>query len=116
MDPRSNPALTFGPLFRTWYETDGKEGMEPPDEIKKVVEIIDEGKVSGPDRQAELAQELFRIWTENVWEIGTVGLTPMIQGVLVVNDKLMNVPDTAGNTWPLRTPGNTRPEQYFYTQ
>ena len=116
MDPRSTVALTFAPLIRTWYETNGAEGVEPPPEIAKVVEIIDEGKVSGPERQAELAQELFRIWTDNVWEIGTVGLTPMIQGVLVVNDNLMNVPDSAGNTWPLRTPGNTRPEQYFYTQ
>jgi peptide/nickel transport system substrate-binding protein len=38
----------------------------------------------------------------------------MVQGVLVVNQKLRNVPETAGNDWPLRTPGNTRPEQYFF--
>ena len=43
-------------------------------------------------------------------------MTPMIQGVVVVNDNLMNVPETAGNNWPFRTPGNTRPEQYFYAQ
>ena len=113
-DPRSNPALTFGPLFRKWYETNGAEGMEPPPEVKKLVEIIDEGKVSGRERQIELAQELFRHWVDNLWEIGTVGLTPMIQGVIVVNKDLRNVPETAGNDWPLRTPGNTRPEQYFY--
>jgi peptide/nickel transport system substrate-binding protein len=114
MDPRSQPALTFGPLFRQWYLTGGAEGMEPPPEIKKMVEIIDEAKVSGRERQIELAQELFKIWADNVWEIGTVGLTPMIQGVVVVNAKLHNVPETAGNDWPLRTPGNTRPEQYFF--
>ena len=116
MDPRSHPALTFGPLFRKWYETGGKEGMEPPPEIKKLVEIIDEAKISGRERQIELAKELFKIWADNVWEIGTVGLTPMIQGVVVVNKDLHNVPETAGNDWPLRTPGNTRPEQYFFKQ
>ncbi|MEA3334863.1 MAG: ABC transporter substrate-binding protein [Chloroflexota bacterium] len=116
MDPRSTVALTFAPLVRKWYQTGGEEGVEPTPEIAKIVEIIDEGKISGPERQVELAQELFRLWTDNVWEIGTVGLTPMIQGVLVVNDNMRNVPDTAGNTWPLRTPGNTRPEQYFYAQ
>jgi len=116
MDPRSRPALTFGPLFRKWYETGGKEGMEPPPEVKKLVEIIDEAKVSGRERQIELAKELFKIWADNVWEIGTVGLTPMIQGVVVVNKNLRNVPETAGNDWPLRTPGNTRPEQYFFKQ
>ena len=78
------------------------------------MDIIDEAKVSDRERQIELAHELFRIWTDNVWEIGTVGLTPMVQGVLVVNQNLRNVPETAGNDWPLRTPGNTRPEQYFF--
>jgi len=116
MDPRSNPALTFGPLFRKWYQTDGAEGVEPPDEIKKLVEIIDEGKISGRDRQIELAQELFKIWADNIWEIGTVGLTPMIQGVVVVNNDLHNVPETAGNDWPLRTPGDTQPETYYFAQ
>jgi peptide/nickel transport system substrate-binding protein len=115
-DPRSSVALTIGPLFRTWYQTDGAEGLEPPEEIKQIVNIIDEAKVSGRERQIELAQELFRIWADNVFEIGTVGLTPMVQGVVVANENLMNVPALAGNDWPMRTPGNTRPEQYFFTQ
>jgi hypothetical protein len=34
--------------------------------------------------------------------------------VVVVNANLRNVPEIAGNDWPLRTPGDTRPEQYFY--
>jgi peptide/nickel transport system substrate-binding protein len=88
--------------------------VEPTPEIARLVEIIDEAKVSGRERQIELAQELFRIWADNVWEIGTVGLTPMVQGVVVVNQDLMNVPETAGNDWPLRTPGNARPETFFF--
>ncbi len=116
MDPRSNPALTFGPLFRKWYETNGAEGMEPPAEIKKLVELIDKGKVSGREDQIKIAQELFKVWADNIWEIGTVGLTPMIQGVVVVNNNLQNVPETAGNDWPLRTPGNTQPETYYFSQ
>ncbi|GAB4530713.1 MAG: ABC transporter substrate-binding protein [Anaerolineae bacterium] len=115
-DPRSDPALTFAPLVRVWYESGGTEGVEPPPEIKQIVDIIDEAKVSPRARQIELAQELFRIWADNVWEIGTVGLTPMVQGVVVVNKNLRNVPEVAGNDWPLRTPGNTRPEQYYYAQ
>ncbi|RME71299.1 MAG: ABC transporter substrate-binding protein, partial [Chloroflexi bacterium] len=113
-DPRSDPALTFAPLVAKWYATNGAEGEPPPPEIKQLVDIIDEAKTSPRSRQIELAKELFRIWADNVWEIGTVGLTPMIQGVIVVNDNLHNVPEIAGNDWPLRTPGNSRPEQYFY--
>jgi peptide/nickel transport system substrate-binding protein len=115
-DPRSDPALTFAPLVAKWYASDGAEGVEPPADIKQIVDIIDEAKVSPRSRQIELAQELFRIWADNVWEIGTVGLTPMVQGVVVVNADLQNVPEVAGNDWPLRTPGDTRPEQYFYAQ
>jgi peptide/nickel transport system substrate-binding protein len=38
----------------------------------------------------------------------------MVQGVAVVNNSLMNVPQTLGNDWPLRTPGNARPEQWYF--
>ena len=115
-DPRSDPALCFAPLVRIWYQTNGAEGVEPTPVIKQIVAIINEAKVSGRERQIELAQELFRIWADNVFEIGTVGLTPSVQGVVVVNANLRNVPEIAGNDWPLRTPGDTRPEQYFYAQ
>ena len=47
---------------------------------------------------------------------GTVGLTPMIQGVVVINNKLHNIPQTIGNDWPLRTPGNARTEQFFFSK
>ncbi len=58
----------------------GSEGMAPTPELQRIMDIIDEAKLSGRDRQVELAQELFKIWADNVWEIGTVGLTPMVQG------------------------------------
>ncbi|MCP4357582.1 MAG: ABC transporter substrate-binding protein, partial [Chloroflexi bacterium] len=115
-DPRSDPALTFAPLVATWYKTNGAEGMEPSAEIKQLVDLIEEGKISARGRQIEIAQELFKLWADNVWEIGTVGLTPMVQGVVVTNANMRNVPEVAGNDWPLRTPGDTRPEQFFYVQ
>jgi peptide/nickel transport system substrate-binding protein len=115
-DPRSDPALTFAPLVATWYKTNGAEGVEPSPEIKQLVDLIDEGKVSARSQQIQIAQDLFKLWADNVWEIGTVGLTPMVQGVVVVNDNMRNVPEVAGNDWPLRTPGDTRPEQFYYVQ
>jgi peptide/nickel transport system substrate-binding protein len=115
-DVRSNPSLTLAPLSQQWINTGGAQGVPPAPELQQIMDIIDEAKVSDPERQIELAHELFRIWTDNVWEIGTVGLTPMVQGVIVANADLRNVPEVAGNDWPLRTPGNTRPEQYFYAR
>jgi peptide/nickel transport system substrate-binding protein len=113
VDPRNAPILTTGPLWRRWYQTGGKEGVEPDAKTKRIVEIVDTARTVGPDKQVELSKELYRIWADEVVEIGTVGLTPMVQGVVVLNPKFRNVPTTLGNDWPLRSPGNARTEQFF---
>src|SRR6185369_12819294 len=108
--------LTLGPLYGQWYQTGGKDGVEPPADIKKIVELIDTAKTVGPDQQTKLAQDLFRIWADNIWEVGIIGLTPMVQGVVVANVRFRNVPTTLGNDWPLRSPGNARTEQFFFAR
>jgi len=113
-DPRNSPILTLGPLFAKWVASGGREGMEPPPPIKRIMQIVDTARTVGPNEQVKLAQELFRIWADNVYEIGTIGLTPMVQGVVVVNNRFHNVPTTLGNDWPLRSPGNARTEQFFF--
>lgn len=115
-DPRSQPGLAFAPLMRQWLQTGGNEGIEPTAEIKRIVEIINTGKTVGTDDQVKLAQELFRLWVDQAYELGTVGLTPLVQGVVVINNNLKNVPATLGNDWPLRTPGNANPEQFYFSK
>ena len=116
LDPRNAPGqtLTLGPLYYKWLTSNGKEGVEPIEPLKQIMQLIDTARTVGHDGQVKAAQELFRIWADNVFEIGTVGLTPMVQGVVVVNSKMHNVPTTIGNDWPLRTPGNARTEQFFF--
>lgn len=106
--------LTYGPLWKQWYDTAGKSGVEPPPEAKKIIEIQDKAKGAGPAEKVKLAQELFKLWVDTMFEIGTVGLTATDQGVAVVNANLRNVPQTLTKDWPLRTPGNGRPEVWFY--
>lgn len=114
VDPRSTTATIFAVENRRWYATDGAQGLEPTESIKRIVELVDRARTVGPEGQIEVAQELYQHTSSELFAIGTVGLTPMIQGVVVVNDNLRNVPDTAGNDWPLRTPGNAQPEQFFF--
>lgn len=106
--------LTYGPRWYDWYRTGGKEGVEPPDYIKKLVELVDRAKTVGPDEQAKIAQEIFKIWVDNMVEIGTVGLTAIDQGVAVINVNMRNIPKDVTKDWPLRTPGNLRPETWYY--
>ena len=115
-DPRSQPGLAIAPLMRQWLQTDGKEGVEPTAEFKRIVEIVDTGKTVGTEEQIALAKELFTLWADQAYEIGTVGLTPLVQGVVVINNDMKNVPETLGNDWPLRTPGNANPEQFYFAQ
>lgn len=116
LDPRSNRFGSWCQLYRQWYDTDGAEGMEPTEEVKQLVALLEEARISPDPKQTELAQEAFKVWVDGAYSIGTIGLTPMVQGVVVVNSKLRNVPELAANDWPLRTPGNARPEQWFYAE
>jgi peptide/nickel transport system substrate-binding protein len=114
VDVRNSVILTLGPLYGQWYNSKGKEGVEPTPEIKKIVELIDTARTVGTEGQIQAAQALYKIWADQIYEVGIVGLTTMIQGVVVVNNKMKNVPAKLGNDWPLRTPGNGRPEQFFF--
>ncbi len=117
-DPRTSPGITVATGARLWIMSDGKDGYEPNDDFKRIMEIIDTAKHVSAEEQVELGKELFRIWSEGCYEIGIAGLTPLIQGVAVINVNLENVPasDTLGNDWPLRTPGNGRAEQFYFAQ
>ena len=63
-----------------------------------------------------LAKELYTHLVQEQYNIGIVGLSPMVQGVIVKKKTLNNVPDTAGNDWPLRTPNTGFPEQWYYSK
>jgi peptide/nickel transport system substrate-binding protein len=116
VDPRATTTTSLGPLYKQWYTSGGKEGMEPSTDLKRVVEIIDSAKSMSTADQIKAGQELYRLWATNIWEIGTVGRTAMVQGVVIVNSNLKNVPAKVGNDWPLRTPGNARTEQFFFAK
>ena len=106
--------VTYGPLWYNWVKTSGKEGIEPPDYMKQIMTLVDHAKTVGPADQAKDAQQIMKLWVDNMVEIGTVGLTATDQGVVVVNAKMRNVPPNLTKDWPLRTPGNGRPETWFF--
>ncbi|HEX9017405.1 MAG TPA: ABC transporter substrate-binding protein [Chloroflexota bacterium] len=108
--------LTYGPLFKTWYDTGGKEGVEPPKEWKDIIALQDKAKSATPDERTQIAQQLYKLWAQDLFDIGTVGLTAMDQGVVVVNNNLKNVPQNLTKDWALRTPGNGKPETWFFAK
>ena len=110
-----------GPGCALWLDTGGREGAADADGFpctEETLALLDMHK-AGPglpsaERNA-LGKEIYRIIVENQYNIGIVGLSPMVQGVLVVKNDLNNVPEVAGNDWPLRTPNTGFPEQWFFS-
>ena len=47
-DRATHPILTLGPLYGRWSQTKGKEGVEPPAAVKRIMEIVDQARTVAP--------------------------------------------------------------------
>lgn len=68
-----SPNWVVNPPWAQWVMTDGAEGEEPPEDVKRLYEIFEEF-VAEPDAQKrfELESEMYAIHNENRWLIGAV--------------------------------------------
>ena len=69
-----------GPLWRQWFDTSGKEGLEPPEIIKKLWDVSEKWRQEplGTPEYTKLSEQMLQINAENCWCIGTVGLVPRV--------------------------------------
>ena len=104
----------FASLIGSWYESDGRNGIPPYGNFKRLIEIFEQGNRLPKDKRIELGKEIWRIHADNVYAIGTVGNSPAWNGVVVVKNNFRNVPDVAPNSAALQNPGIARPEQFFF--
>ncbi len=106
----------MAPLYGVWYQTGGAEGEAPPEghTFLKAMELYDELKVTvDADRQVEIAKEIVMLAADEVWTIGTAGLTPAIA---VVKNNFHNVPQEAVSDWIYMAPGAWDPPQFWMDQ
>ena len=105
-----------GPGCAAWLiDRDNPVAFPCPQESIDLLEMHKRGPGLPPAERNALGKEIYKTIVENQYNIGIVGLSPMVQGVIVTNNDLKNVPDDLGNDWPLRTPSNAFPEQWFYS-
>ena len=106
---RSNPG------WGVWTGTDGAEGIEPP-QIAKDNQVKKSNAATLPEAERnEIGKQYYKDLIDLTWEIHLVGLSPASQGVNVINNDLMNVPETnMANLWAFRTPNGAYPEQVWY--
>lgn len=120
IDPMVDPIWVFpfderswmAPAYGTWYKSEGKLGKEPPAYFKEMMALYDQYKVTvDPDKQKEIAKKLIRTHAENVFVIGTIGMTP---NVVVVNNDFRNVPETFTTDWIYMAPGTLDPCHFYF--
>ena len=104
----------FAPLIGTWHSSNGERGVAPHGDLKRLLEIFEEGNSLPRDMRTELGQELWRIHVNNLYMIGTVGQSPAVSGVGVVKNNFRNIPDVAPNSSAMQNPGIARTEQFFF--
>ncbi len=105
---------TFASQIGLWYESNGRKGVAHYGDLKRLIEIFEEGNGLPRAMRTELGKEIWRIHSDNLYVIGTVGQSPAMNGIVVVKNNFRNVPDVAPNSATLQTPGIARPEQFFF--
>lgn len=103
----------MGPAYGLWYNTGGTDGEEPPAEIKEVMDLYDQYKVTtDAAQQVEIGKQIVRIASTKLFVIGTVGMVPT---PVVVKNNFMNVPDTHTADWIIMTPGTLDPAHFYFS-
>lgn len=117
LDPRGlfpfSHESIWGIAWQIWYNNpDNELAEEPPDYIKRQMDLYDELMTVGdPDQQAELLRQIAEIAKEQFYHIGVyMSTTP---GYIIVNENMTNVPEMYGS-WQYPNPGPALPEQFGF--
>ena len=81
--------------WRQWLDTNGEEGIEPPDDVKRIYELVQEWLLTpyGTEEYVSLANEIQKLNIENLYFIGTVSAPPR---VFITSNRLRNAPGEDG--------------------
>lgn len=104
-------ARPWAPLWAQWFLSEGKSGEEPPAEVKQIYKLWEE-MVSTTNRtqRDSLFKKICNIHRENIWLMGLVGEVPRI---VIVNNRLRNVPERDTHVEERIFTASAHPEQWF---
>lgn len=105
-----------GPAIGNWYSSNGTSGIEPTDpKVKEVLDLFTKGLRGTPEERITIGQEIWKIITDEVWTIGTVGQSGAFMGVRIVKNNMGNIPSRQFNIQAGQTPNISRPSTFFFT-
>jgi peptide/nickel transport system substrate-binding protein len=104
----------IGPEYGKWFQSGGTAGRKPEGDLLKQLDDFEKAKGVPVEERKPLGQDISKLMAENVWIIGTVGLSPAVLGIVIKKNNMANVPDQVAGSTAGQTPGNGRPEQFFF--
>ncbi len=104
----------MAPSWGIWYKTGGAEGREPSAEMRELMDLYDEYRVTvDEDAQLDIAREIVRKTSERLNVIQTVGMTPAIA---IVKNNFHNVERQHTADWLIMSPGTMDPAHFWIEQ
>jgi peptide/nickel transport system substrate-binding protein len=105
----------MGPLIAAWYVSNGAEGMAPTDEaMLTALDLYTQAKGQDTETSNATAQEIWKLLVDNVFSIGTVGISPAVMGIRIVKNNMGNIPARQVNMQHARTPQSSHPATFFF--
>ncbi len=107
-----SPVWSMGsPEWIRWVMTDGEEGVEPPEDFKRIDEIRKQG-LGEPSEQKRIdaVLEIAKIFEDNLWVLGGIN-QPVAGNYRIVNNALRNLPSPHVSELT-----HSIPAQFFFKQ
>jgi peptide/nickel transport system substrate-binding protein len=106
----------IGIPYAKWFLSNGKQGVEPPEELKlqEGMALYRKGLQATAAERVQIGKDLYKLHADQVWTIGVVGFGLSSYGLYVASNKLRNVPGRILNTAHQKTPSNALPMTFFY--
>ena len=105
-----------GPGYGQWYSSGGAEGVEPTDpSVLKVFDLFSQALNASYEKRFQIGQEIWKIITDEVWTMGTVGQSGAFMGVRIAKNNMGNIPSRLFNIQAGQTPNIARPSTFYFT-
>lgn len=101
-----------GQLWADWVASDGANGVEPSDDVKRLFELTAQFKMSlpGSEEYIKAGQEIGDIHMKNIWLIGVISSPP---SVMIHKDRLANFSPMKITAFEFYRFYPYRPDQWF---
>ncbi len=105
----------MGPSFGIWYKSGGAEGEEPPAHFKEAMDLYDQYRTTvDPEQQVQIGKDIVRLSTEQLFTIGTVGMSPAL---VIAKNNFHNVilDPSFVSDWIIMSPGTQDPSHFYFS-